>query len=741
MDSKKRLIITSVISIVLVSILLLGSTYSIFNSSDIDEEANVYKTGVLDISYTLSDENVTLNISHPMSESQVAGITPYRITVTNSGSVPYKFNVILDPTTASNEIDHQYIMTKVGEIGAKNLGACTDNIIKEGVIVPGKQSVDIDVRVWVSDEVKNTEIGKSFFAKLKIDGIATYNSSEDIDNGILVANKSLYREVKSSAVMDNIKSTYVSSSTGVDFSKISSDTNGKGVYIRSGTENDTFPIYYYRGDVTNNNVLFGGFCWKIVRTTETGGTKLIYNGTPKEVYDSNPIEEGEYTNVTNDATYPYTYDSTSKTWTSTNKTDGATGTITFGVKAAGVYFFNYTVSSEKKYDKAILYKDGTKIGEYSGSSSESISLGELTTSSVIKVEYTKDSSGSSGNDNVVFSIGKAVGEPKKSCNNTGDSTQIGTSAFNSSYNSPAYVGYMYGKVYAVAEKNLSSDSTSYVYGNNVTYSNGTYTLSNTISNGSWGSIYNTSNGIFNHHYTCFTTGSTCSSVYYIYYTNSGVAQYITLTGGTKVEDALSEMLDYNTTSSTIKGNKDTAGTIDNWYYTNIEQKGYSKYLEDTVWCSDRSIYQKNGWNPDGGVTSPSHLYFNGHDRAYETQLPSLSCSRNVDKFTVSSSNGNGNLDYPVGLLTSDEIMLAGADGNVTENRTYYLYSGVSYWAGTPYRFISNDSVVFHVGSAGGFGNAYVYISLGVRPSISLSIETVISSGDGTSDTPYVVQES
>ena len=53
-----------------------------------------------------------------------------------------------------------------------------------------------------------------------------------------------------------------------------------GVYVRSGTENHVNPIYYYRGAVTNNNVLFANKCWKIVRTTETGGTKLIYNGTP-----------------------------------------------------------------------------------------------------------------------------------------------------------------------------------------------------------------------------------------------------------------------------------------------------------------------------------------------------------------------------------------------------------------------------------------------------------------------------
>lgn len=92
--------------------------------------------------------------------------------------------------------------------------------------------------------------------------------------------ESLYDVIKEQAVMDNIKSTYVNSDSGIDFTKISSDTNGKGVYELSSTKDDNYPVYYYRGNVTNNNLLFANFCWKMVRTTDKGGIKLIYNGTP-----------------------------------------------------------------------------------------------------------------------------------------------------------------------------------------------------------------------------------------------------------------------------------------------------------------------------------------------------------------------------------------------------------------------------------------------------------------------------
>jgi hypothetical protein len=408
--------------------------------------------------------------------------------------------------------------------------------------------------------------------------------------------------LKEKAVMDNVKSEYVSSETGIDFSKISSDTNGKGVYILSSTANDTNPIYYFRGDVDNNNLIFANFCWKIVRTTETGGVKLIYNGSP------------------------------------TNGT----------------------------------------------------------------------------------------------CNNTGTNSQIGTSAFNSSSNSLAYVGYMYGTVYNISAKDMSSVSSSYNYGNSITYSNGTYTLTNTISSSDWSSIYN--GGLNSNHYTCFSTGTSCTQVYYIHYTDKTYAYYITLTGGKKVEDALSEMLDYNTTSSTIKGSSTTSGSIDYWYYNNL--RSYTNKLEDTVFCNDRTIYLKNGWDPDGGTTR-DYLRFGTYGRLANYN-PSLSCSRDIDKFTVSTSKGNGKLDYPVGLLTGDEITLAG--GRIwTDNTSYYLYTGQSWWVGSPSYFHYYTAYGFFVYSVGYLTGNSVDVAYGARPSVSLSPNTSISSGDGTSNNPYIVE--
>ena len=117
------------------------------------------------------------------------------------------------------------------------------------------------------------------------------------------------------------------------------------------------------------------------------------------------LEQSAYAVSSNDATYPFEWNNTDKTWTSTNHTHSTTATFIFNVAAAGNYQVCYKQSSEQNYDYTILYKDNTQIKSLKGISNsdfECYYLGNLTTSNAIKVTYQKDSSGSNGSDNVVF---------------------------------------------------------------------------------------------------------------------------------------------------------------------------------------------------------------------------------------------------------------------------------------------------------------------------------------------------
>ena len=258
--NRKRLIVTSVISIILMSILFIGSTYSIFTTTEIDENQNVYTTGNLDITYTLSSDNVKLEDITPTSIEDSIYIKPYRITVTNSGSVPYQFSVALKDTTASNKIDATHIMAQVGKLKPISLTNDQTNIIQNEIVVLPNSSIDIDVRVWLSNNIPNSEIGKNFYARLFIDGLATYTETNNINNDILIAE---YKEpiLASTHVINLYNDT-----SNIKSVNISNDLTRPIVYLNEvqGIMLDNNAEYRYYGENPNNYISYNNELWRII---------------------------------------------------------------------------------------------------------------------------------------------------------------------------------------------------------------------------------------------------------------------------------------------------------------------------------------------------------------------------------------------------------------------------------------------------------------------------------------------
>lgn len=347
------------------------------------------------------------------------------------------------------------------------------------------------------------------------------------------------------------------------------------------------PIYYMTSTNVNNHVIFAGFCWSIIRTTDTEGVKLLYNGKPNN----------------------------------------------------GV------------------------------------------------------------------------------CNNTGTNSIIGTSQWNPTSFSLAYAGYMYNDVIYGTTKSVTS---ALAYSTSYTYSNGRYTLSSSRTSDFYSD--------FTNKYTCLSTATSCSTLYYIYYTSgeNDLIYGLSLVNGKSLDDVINLSLNNSTINkkdSTIKA------YIDKWYKANMT--GYTKYLEDTVWCNDRSKAYNNG-----NVTNlaknhlGSGIYLNSN-----TSSTILVCPRKMDSFTVSNSVGNQALTYPVGLLTRQERILIKPTGSSKED---------SYWTMTPHGFVSGTRSGQPYQDVRLYYTSVLYEPLpfgtyyGVRPSISLKPKTTYISGNGTTTSPYLI---
>ena len=436
------------------------------------------------------------------------------------------------------------------------------------------------------------------------------------------------------------------------------------------------------------NVIFGGFCWQVIRTTETEGTKLLYNGEPvdgkcestrpdhKGVISSNTRDKIETLN--SDYLYgdSFAYDVESGTFTLKNT-------------------FNETWS-DSTYDRL--------ISKYTCKSSSD------TCTTLYGINgYSSDTSALV----TMYTIGDT------------EYAMAGTSWYNwydtNKNISPGIIGYMYNKLYIIKTKSVSS-GISYKYGNSFTYDEetNTYTLAGDKQLDMWISIYNK---LSNTHYTCFTTGDTCQTLYYIIYagkrTGGGTAYYIELKDGKSVEDALNEMLfddNVNHYNSIVKG------IVDNWYMNNLID--YTNKLENAVYCSSREIDSLRSWNPNGGAphSSSSLRFKNSSDANYKD----LSCAYITDQFAV--NNNRANLEYPVALLTREEQQNINDNLLLRVRNSYWLLSpsSVGEFFVYPNEIYGSDTTSY---SAPG----------GIRPVITVYNKTYITSGTGSEIDPWIIK--
>ena len=624
-----------------------------------------------------------------------------------------------------------------------------------------------------------------------------------------------------------------------------------GSHKDSFTQNPSNKIYHWYADSdTNgttiqnkNNVVFAGHCWQMIRTTDTGGVKMIYNG---EAEDGKCLDTrgthvgyGSGTSLFLNSSYwygtDYIYDSTTKKFKISGTTEQATWNATTGPGLVG------------KYTCKLTSEDGSCSTLY-----------------LVESYYNTTSA-------YVIPL-----------NSNSNYSQFGTLQFNASYNSPSYVGYMYNTVYPYNSKTMTSSETmlsssslattywyahdavwgnptasrynldspyqvsattdypnlvgeytfrnatqtytntsvyyiaavnnttmyyiqlqnstnhnladynyTYTYGDSYTDNgDGTYTIDSptTVNRSDWytsysnvgankyvcknavndtcselwytistsstsmtyikvannykyakgftwdGSKYVLDNdastsfwnindstnktSINNAHYTCWNETGECTTISYIYYISGTTPYYINITNGKSVEDTINEMLHdngVNQVNSTMKSG------VDAWYKHYLLED-YDDYIEDTIFCNDRSIRALNGWNPDGGMTN-AYLQFKEYNVTSD-----LSCTNTTDQFSI--SNNNAKLTYKVGLMSSPEMNIL--------NNSNARKTGQYYWLASPYYFSSNDAFGRNVYTNGDMNNDNVYDTRGVRPAVSLKQGITYSTGDGSMANPYVV---
>ena len=631
MNNKKKIILGSIIGVLIGS--LISVSYAFFTFSKTSNNNSQLVVGDIYMKYGESNQ---LELSNAMPSETYDSSKYFEFTIT--GKNTYSKPIIYDISIIHGD-NHA---TRTRRLADKFLKF---TLIKEET---GKEPVTVVDGKSYSDFQNGTRIAVGTIPKEQNSEITyTYKLYMWIDKNVVIGNVNQdYTETEWNEIFASVKVNVTgdfeekevarsinqvinttTKDTGIKFYEISSLTNGQGLYMMESTENDPYPIYYYRGNVDNNNVYFAENCWKIVRTTSTGGLKLVYNGAAT-------IVDGE----------------------------------------------------------------------------------------------------------------------KQCLETTGDGTQlsVGTKKFNSSSNSPAYVGY-----------SLPESSKRYSYS--------TQTLNGVTYYGS--SVDQATKRLVDpvlelndtHHYSYNSTDPDATgisgdtgNVRYYYYKNSAsgtsrTGYFIKFDKTKSVSTILDEMLSENNSKNNPSVIQEV---INDWWGTggdNSLNSKYGEFLEDTEWCNDRSIASYGGWSPTGTLYSSNwkdylliftervrydqEAFGTDANNIKNTNTPILTCSRPVDRLTVA----NGNLTYPIGLLTYDELAMAGVIwfDNIN-NTSYYLDINQTYWLLSPIDFSYTNARVGGVDVQ--LRQSFVNSSYSVRPALSLKSGTEILKGDGTKTKPYIITE-
>ena len=306
------------------------------------------------------------------------------------------------------------------------------------------------------------------------------------------------------------------------------------------------------------------------------------------------------------------------------------------------------------------------------------------------------------------------------CNTVGEDKTIGEVKFNEERDDITYVGYMYNRNYSSRYTNGTyfqvAPNDYVIVGKDVSWDGEKYTLVDTIQARTISQ---------NYHYTCANKTGECEKVRFYYY---GYTNYLELSNGETPVGIINDMLmaeDVNEKDSSVKA------YIEDWFENNMLD--YVDYLEDVVYCNNRSLINYGGFANDSPLTT-RYLAFNS---------TGFKCPNETDRFSV--GNSKAPLKYPVGMLTISEADI-GRTEYYWDDIDYYYLSGAGMWLMSPsYRDIDgvygNSKVYVVSGSQGVISeNGYVQYEHNVRPVVSLKPGTKYISGDGSKDNPYIIKE-
>ncbi len=173
--------------------------------------------------------------------------------------------------------------------------------------------------------------------------------------------------------------------------------------------------------------------------------------------------------------------------------------------------------------------------------------------------------------------------------------------------------------------------------------------------------------------------------------------------------------------------------VDTWYKNALGNTSYDSKVIGGRFCSDSSGYKpasEYGFSGMDGIN-----VFASYDRLGQANNNYAKPNSPTLKCPSTSESYGGSYRLKVGLITADELVLAGENYSVAGN-DYLSDSNLIYWTMTPSQFISSNFPWYGGYVMYNFSMSNVTY---IRPVINVTTDNGFTSGDGTASNPYVIE--
>ena len=639
----KKNIVFILLSLMIILLVGIGTSYSMWNISVSQDNVNTATTKCFNVEITSQNNSISLENAYPISNDKGKKLTPFSFTITNTCDIFASYSVNLE-SLKETTLNSKFLNVMLNNEEIKKLSdydttsIVNNDSIESHTLINGSlgsgDTVDYTLRIWIDYDTTMDDLD---------------NETKVFKSKIVVkAQPSTWHPVKAgyNTLHDAILANEYQTSPEVAIKKI----EAKGTPDFS----QTAPIITWEKFVSNKNESISLVKpSESIINTDSATSSLTIKDTQISLATDYDFDEstGYYTLKNFETIDPTKIDFSNKNYyymleyVNYNNTSQKLETVK---ETKHPYLLKINSASKKDSFKSWNNKDYESITyTFTG---ERFTIKSVESDKSDKGIYRINDDygisyyyrGSVTNNNIVFN-----GMNWKILRINGDwsiriilSSDIGKYAFNSSYNDPAYGGYMYGN-------DLSSYKSS---------------IKNEI-------------------------------------------------------------------NSTAKE------ALDEWYTKYFSNTNMSKYISDAGFCNDRSISNGDGFSTNN-ITNFGAYNRNSNNAA------SLICPQiDNDLFTTNDSEiGNKVLTYPIGLITSDELQIAGATKSKINRQFFLEYE--TYWTMSPSLYLPtyNCTTNLHYISDGYIHNSHsVNSKYYLRPVISLKSDIEISGGIGTVNEPFVIK--